>query len=224
MSRNQKILMTVLWALLVLSMISVIGAGLWANRDRTGGNDHGSDVAKVESQPQPAGVGLPVLYPSPAFALIDQNGNPMTERDLAGNVWIADFVFTHCGGPCPMMTAHLAKLSKQIEHPGVKFVSFTVDPQRDTPEVLREYAGRYDADHARWHLLTGQKKDLYDVAAGMKITAKPATDDAPIIHSEKFVLIDGSGQIRGYYDGNDAEALKRVAADAMALARAGAKP
>ena len=99
------------------------------------------------------------------------------------------------------------------------FVSFTVDPERDTPEVLKGYAQNYDADPARWHFLTGDKSALFDAAAGLKLTAAPAGQFGPeIVHAEKFLLVDGAGKVRGIYDSNDEQDLKKLAADASALA------
>ena len=198
MDRKQKIITGVLWAVLVVAMLGVIGTGLWA-----------------KFRPEP----LPVLYDAPAFSLTDQEGKPFTSQDLRGKVWVADFIFTHCPGACPVMTMKMSGIQQAVADPAVHFVSFTVDPERDTPPVLKEYAQRYDADFTRWHFLTGDKAALFEAAAGMKLAAAPAGQFGPdILHAEKFLLVDGAGRVRGIYDSQDDADMKKLAADAAALA------
>ena len=209
MSRSQRIVTTVLWAFLVMVMLGVVGAGLWARRQ-----DDRRDPTAEEL------VDLPVYYSAPAFSLIDQNEQTVTEQSLRGKVWVAAFIFTRCAGPCPMMTAKMADLQKSVPDPQVKLVSFSLDPEYDTPAVLREYAGRFDADAKRWHFLTGQKQAMFDVSAGFKLYAKEADSENPIIHSDRFLLVDSLGRVRGVYHADDPESMARLAADAAALAEA----
>lgn len=198
MDRNQKIITGVLWGVLVVAMLGVIGTGLWAR-----------------FRPEP----LPVLYEGPSFSLTDQDGKPFGSEQLRGKVWIADFIFTHCPGACPVMTMKMSGLQRAVPDRDVHFVSFTVDPERDTPAALKEYGTRFEADPARWHFITGESSALFDVAAGMKLTAAPAGKFGPdIVHAEKFLLIDGAGRVRGAYDSTDEQDLKKLAADAAALA------
>ena len=198
MDRRQKIITTVLWSVLVIAMLGVVGTGLWA-----------------KFRPDP----LPVLYSSPAFSLTDQDGKTFGSENLRGKTWVAAFIFTHCPGICPQMTMNMSALQRAVPDRDVHLVSFSVDPERDTPEVLKEYAKRFDADPARWHFLTGEGAKIFDVAAGMKLTAAPAGKFGPdIAHAEKLLLIDGEGRVRGAYDSNDAEDMKKLAADAAALA------
>lgn len=198
MDRKQRIITAGLWSVLVVAMLGVIGTGLWAR-------------FKPEQ--------LPVLYAAPAFSLTDQQNRPFKSDDLRGRVWVADFVFTTCPGACPKMTMRMSGLQRSVPTKDVHFVSFTVDPERDTPEVLKKYADGFDADPARWHFLTGPKPALFDVAAGMKLTAAPAGTFGPdIVHAEKFLLVDGTGRVRGIYESADDDDLKRLAADAAALA------
>jgi cytochrome oxidase Cu insertion factor (SCO1/SenC/PrrC family) len=199
MGRKQKILTTVLWGMLVLMMLAVISL-----RGRT--------------------KELPVLYASPAFSLTDQNGKPITNADLRGHVWAVDFIFTHCAGPCPIMTAKMAELQKHLPNSSVKIVSVSVDPERDTPDVLKSYAQKYNADGSRWYFLTGKKSDVFDFAAGMKLTAKPADADSDILHDERILLIDQQGDVRGIYHSKEPESLSKLASDAEALAAAGGNP
>ena len=206
MGRTQKIVTTGLWAIVVLAMIALVASRSVARRDA---QPSSSEISATKFEP---------LFPSPAFHLTDQNGKPFKQSDLLGNVWIADFVFTHCGGPCPIMTSKLADVQKQVPRPNVKLVSFSVDPERDTPSVLKEYAKQFGADESRWTFLTGDKQKIYDTAAAMKITAVPATKDAPIIHSELFLLVNHSGDVVGVYHSNDELEIKRLIADASDLA------
>src|SRR5947209_12094926 len=104
---------------------------------------------------------IPIFYTLPNFSLIDQNGSRVTLHDLAGKVWVADFIFTNCGGTCPLMTEKMLKLQEALS-PDSHLVSFTVDPTRDTPRVLAAYAEEHSADRDRWLFLTGDKEALYD--------------------------------------------------------------
>jgi protein SCO1/2 len=209
MDRKQKIITTALWAVLVVAMLGVVGSGLWARY---------RDAAKTNSNSKSERE-LPVLYEAPSVALTDQEGNPFSSDRLRGKVWVADFIFTHCPGACPKMTMRMAALQRAVPDPDVHFVSFSVDPERDTPAVLKQYAQGFDADPKRWHFLTGRKDDVFQAARGMKLTAEPAGVLGPeIAHAEKFLLVDGQGRVRGAYDSKDEDDMKRLAADAASLA------
>jgi protein SCO1/2 len=155
----------------------------------------------------------------PQFSLTDQNGRTLTRNDLAGKVWVADFIFTSCAGTCPMITATMSKLQNELPN-DVHLVSFSVDPVRDTPEVLAEYAAKVSANHDRWHFLTGEKQTMQDLSIkGFKLALEEtgASDIEPITHSTRLVLVDQEGRIRGYYGGTDEEEMKRLLADAANL-------
>jgi protein SCO1/2 len=203
MGTGQKIFTTVLWAVTVLMMLVLVGAGLWIKRH-------------PPAEPVPVSVASH-SWDAPAFALTDQNDNAVTNDALRGEVWIADFIFTHCAGPCPKMTAMMAELQSKIDRPDVKFVSFSVDPERDTPAVLKEYAARYGADPKRWHFLTGTTKQMTDVADGMKVAAEKNPDQS-ITHGTYFFLVDRAGKVRGIYRQSDPTEIERLASDAVALA------
>ncbi len=198
MTRPQRILTLALWCLCAVAV--------------------GALVAITVIRNSPANR-LPRYFQVPEFSLTDQNGKAFTNKDLAGNVWLAEFVFTRCAGPCPAMTSRMLELQKSITDPDVHFVSVTVDPEYDTPQVLKRYAEAYGADESRWSFLTGDKAAIFSLARdGMKIPAIPADADNVIIHSEKFILVDQHGWIRGYYDLSDKDALSRLPADLKALA------
>lgn len=171
-----------------------------------------------------AAEALPVYWDVPAFALVDQDGRPRTAAELRGAPWVADFIFTRCAGTCPLMTAQLARLEKQAP-PGTRLVSITVDPEHDTPEVLKRYAADFRAGRD-WWFLTGPRSDLYRLAVdGFKLEAMevPAGQqreggDGPFLHSAKLVLVDARGRVRGYYDSSEEAGLARLTADLRALA------
>lgn len=155
----------------------------------------------------------------PEFSLTDQNGKTVTRGDLDGKVWIADFIFTNCAGTCPMLTETMIRLQRALPKE-VHLVSFSVDPGRDTPEVLAAYAAKAETDKNRWHFLTGEKEKLYDLSIkGFKLALDDTggTDAEPITHSTRLVLVDREGKIRGYYGGTDEEEMKKLFFDAMKL-------
>jgi protein SCO1/2 len=211
MNRSQKILTTALWGLLVL--VSVIGAGLWKQESRS------THETYVELDP-PEKPGE-TLFSVPAFSLVDQNNQTVTDQTLRGKPWVAAFIFTQCAGPCPMMSANMAKLQQRVPSPDLRLISFTVDPVRDTPEVLKRYAESFGADESRWSFLTGSTQAMQEVAAGMKIAAVPATENEPITHGTKFLLVDQDGGVRGIY-ASDAEGMEKLSTDATALTGASA--
>src|SRR3954464_1051986 len=139
----QKVLTTVLWGLLVLMMVSIIAAGKWRRGNRA------DALTDIPATAPTASQGLQILADVPHFELVDQNGKAVTLETLAGKPWIADFVFTHCAGPCPMVTAKMGQLQAQTPPGGGRLVSFSVDPERDTPAVLKEYAAEFKADESR---------------------------------------------------------------------------
>jgi protein SCO1/2 len=156
---------------------------------------------------------LPVLGQVPDFSLTAQTGQTFQASRLLGHVWIADFIYTNCPGPCPMMTQRL-KHVQQATPSSIRMVSFTVDPARDTPAALAAYAHRFGADTQRWTFLTGDPKTLnmLDRDAFKLGTLNPTLD-----HSTRFVLIDGQGRIRGYYSLGLENMVDRIAHDAHQL-------
>lgn len=166
----------------------------------------------------PPGTPLPVLWDAPKFAYTDENGHPFTSQDLRGHVWITDFFFTTCTNICPMMTLKMSQLQKLIPASSIEFVSFSVDPDNDTPPVLKAYAKAWKADETRWHFLSTDRQQLMQTAAGMKVFVSAPQKDQPIQHSSLFTLVDGDGKVRGVYDSSDEAAMNTLVADAMTLA------
>ena len=157
----------------------------------------------------------------PAFELANQNGQPFGSAQLAGKIWIADFIYTTCPGPCPMISSRMSELQKPLEKSDVHLVSFSVDPEKDTPQVLRAYAEKLQADPARWDFLTGAKSAIYKLSHdGFKLAVSDGGDEQGIpVHSTRMVLVDRHGQIRGYYDAAEADAVTKLLADANHLLR-----
>jgi protein SCO1 len=157
----------------------------------------------------------------PAFELVNQNGQRFGSAQLAGKIWIADFIYTTCPGPCPMISSRMSELQKPLEKSDVHLVSFSVDPEKDTPQVLRGYAEKLQADHARWDFLTGPKSAIYKLSHdGFKLAASDGGDEQGIpVHSTRMVLVDRHGQIRGYYDATEPDAVTKVLADTNHLLR-----
>ncbi len=150
------------------------------------------------------------------FQLIDQTGAAFDSKTLADRVWIADFIFTNCAGPCPRMTAEMRKAQSELASvKNARLVSFTVDPDRDQPAVLAEYAKRYHAEPDRWIFLTGPKATLHHITRDL---FKLGDVNGVFDHSTRFALVDKRGRIRGFYGSTDAEQMARLIADARALA------
>lgn len=165
---------------------------------------------------------LPRLSAVPDFTAVSASGGAVTKTSLAGTPFIADFIFTTCQGICPGMTAKMRLLEDQLrDEPRIRFVSFTVDPEHDTPEVLARYGQEHGADPSRWFFLRTDKKRIRTLCReGFKLAVEDADAKAaePILHSTRFVLVDASGTIRGYYDSTQPGAMTALAADARRLA------
>jgi len=156
---------------------------------------------------------LQVLGEVPKFELTNQYGEPFGSKDLKGKIWVADFIFTRCSGPCPLMSNRFAQLQKSIiQKEGIQLVSFTVDPNYDTEEVLRSYGKKYQAKKDFWHLLTGKKNEIYDLSVnGFHLMAEAdLQSEHAFIHSTKMVLVDREGKIRSYYDGSDSQIAQQI--------------
>lgn len=186
------------WALLVLP---IFGVALWTGFSR--------------KAPEPP----PVLLPLPAFSLTNERGEPFGSAQLAGRPYIANFIFTECTAACPGLSREMQEIQHRTRNLGtaLTLVSISVDPVRDTPAALAEYAKTFGAIPGRWYFLTGTPEAITQtVTDGFKIAMGPD----PVLgtfHGEKFVLVDGASQIRGYYD-RDAAGLDALVRDAGILA------
>jgi len=190
---------TLLWIVLGIIIISIALFNIWSFFNN-----------KPESNPEIVTTNVP------NFSLINQQGDSLTLSDLTGKVWVADFIFTNCPTICPKMTLEMANLQSEFDSQKINFVSFTVDPERDTTDVLSRYAMQHGADESRWHFLTGDKAQIYKLAnEGFKLAA--AYHEGILPHSRKFVLVAPDGVIYDYYDSHHKPAMKRLREDVKTL-------
>jgi protein SCO1/2 len=175
----------------------------------------------------PTDSNLPVLGTVPDFSLTASTGGTVTQADLTGGLWVADFIFTKCPSVCPLLSAQMGKLQDALAAAGradVHLVSFSVDPANDTPEVLRAYAQRFHADPARWWFLTGDQASLhalirngFRLAVAERSPGEDTDGGGLITHSDRFVLVDRNLHIRGYYHGADTETVQKLLRDIRTL-------
>jgi len=156
---------------------------------------------------------LPRYDHVPAFSMTDSNGHPFQSSELAGKVWVADFIYTNCPAECPMMSAKMHSLSRQI-NPGVHLLSISVDPDRDTPAALKAFASHYGGATGQWTFLTGSPQTVHLLAWS---TFHVGDVIGKMEHSTKFALVDQAGVIRGYYSSFDPESMIALLHDAAAL-------
>lgn len=154
------------------------------------------------------------------FSMTNQNGQPITEKDYDNTIYVADFFFTTCPSICPIMTKNMYALQeKLVDLPQVKLLSFSVTPQIDSVAQLKRYALKNKVDDARWNLVTGSKKEIYQLARKSYLVVKDDGDGGPydMIHTENFVLVDKQKRIRGFYDGTQQEAMDAIYKDIKLL-------
>jgi protein SCO1 len=139
------------------------------------------------------------------FSFTERSGRTVTSADLAGKVWVASFVFTRCTGPCPQVTGTVARLQKDIDNdPGVRLVTFTVDPEHDDPDELKRYADHFSAGE-RWLFLTGPEKEIDRLLIENFHVGVDRAGGKEVTHSTKLALVDRKGHIRGYFDGRQVD-------------------
>jgi protein SCO1 len=195
------------WRWMLLLFPIVVGGGLLLLRQL--------EVSVLAHRP------LPTHGAVGPFSLTNQFDQRFGSEDLAGKIWIADFVFTSCRGPCPIISSRMSELQKPLKGTDVHLVSFSVDPETDTPPVLRAYADKVKAQEGRWDFLTGPKSVIYDLSVkAFKLGVSEQGDEpGQPVHSTRFVLVDQHGDIRGYYDALAPDAVTKLLADASHLLR-----
>ena len=161
------------------------------------------------------------LAPAPQFQFTAQDGSVVSTADFKGKIWVANFIFTRCAGPCPIMTSRMAALNQALggKTKDVGLVSITVDPEYDTPEVLKEYGEQVGATPDRWKFLTGPKDQIETTVMKGFLQALSREPSGAPIHSTRFVLVDRDGWIRGFPDGNDPEIAQKLLMDIGDLLR-----
>jgi protein SCO1 len=207
MPRRVLVLATIAAGLAVLALELVIR---WTAAEPPGGAQPVHRLARNANQP------LPILWSVPPYRLVDQTGQTRTPEDLRGSVWVADFIFTSCKSVCPVLSAKMVQVQRAISDPRLKFVSFSVDPERDTPRALNEYASRWAPDETRWTLLSTTKDSLAALTKGMKTFVEQQPDPDATIHTSELYLIDGAGRVRGLYS-SDGDGVAQILPDARRL-------
>jgi len=164
-----------------------------------------------------------VIARVPDFRLTERDGSTVTRADLTGHPWVADFIFTRCVTSCPVITARMKELRRRLP-PEVRSVSFSVDPEHDTPSVLSEYARKWQVEGREWLFLTGSRPEMWSLIRKgflLPVEDQPDVPEAPILHTNRFVLVDAEGGIRGTYEALDHDALDRLLDDLQAIESAG---
>jgi protein SCO1 len=162
-----------------------------------------------------ARASLPTYATVPEFTLTDQAGTKFDSvPELRGRVWVADFMFTNCPGPCPRMSSQMRQVQDALAGSGARMVSLTIDPDRDTPPVLKSYASYYSAKPGVWFFLTGDVRTLQHLDRDV---FKLGDIDGSLDHSTRFILVDRQSRVRGYYLTEEQDAITRVIADAKRL-------
>ncbi|MFD0862972.1 SCO family protein [Sungkyunkwania multivorans] len=154
------------------------------------------------------------------FELINQNGKTITQQDYQGKIYVADFFFTTCATICPVMTDNMYDVQMNIlEDDEVKLLSHSVTPEIDSVPQLKRYADQKGVIDKKWNLVTGDKKQIYELARKSYLAVKTTGDGGPydMIHTENFMLIDKEGRIRGFYDGTDKVAIEKLLEDIQIL-------
>lgn len=154
------------------------------------------------------------------FSLINQNGDTITQEFYKNKIYVADFFFTTCQTICPIMTDHMYEIQKQtISDPEILLLSHSVTPKIDSVAQLKRYAKKKLVNSSKWNLVTGDKKQIYELARKPYLAVKDAGDGGPydMIHTENFMLIDKKRQIRGFYDGTNFEEIERLLKDIKIL-------
>lgn len=160
---------------------------------------------------------LEVFGEIPRFELTAQDGKSFDSHVLTGKIWVADFIYTTCPGPCPRMTSQMREVQDAVSNlPDVRLVSFSIDPANDTPPVLAAYAKQHGASPAMWYFLTGPVPTLQMLD---RDAFKLGNIDGTLQHSTRFVLVDRQGRVRAYYDTSEPASISKVIADVRALAR-----
>lgn len=153
------------------------------------------------------------------FSLTNQNGETITQQDYKDKIYVADFFFTTCQTICPIMTQNMFKIQEELKNDDeIMLLSHTVTPEIDTVAQLKKYAVEKGVNDAKWNLVTGDKKEIYDLARKSYLAAKDVPfQQYDLIHTENFVLIDKKKRIRGFYDGTDSESIEKLLHDIKIL-------
>lgn len=220
-----------LWLLALVGSLGALGACQRSDGPGKEGPDGPAAVQLAGADGAKAGdaAALPELSPLLPFSLTSQSGQMVDLESFRGQVWVAAFMFTRCPTVCPEITRRMKRVQDRAKAGGLglRLVSFSVDPENDTPEVLTKYAAEYGADLASWSFLTGDYETIAKTAeegfkVGLSGKADPNAEHMGITHGSHLVLVDRKGVIRGYYRTREDAELDRLLADAKKLSSAAA--
>lgn len=184
-------------AIIVVAVLGTLIGGIFLARDQFRGPE------------------LPRYGKSPSFQLVDSQNKAFTSESLRNIPHVMNFFFSHCEAVCPTTNRAMARVARNFTGTNLRFLSVSVDPQRDTPDALTEYATKFNADSEQWMFLTGPKAEVDRMLTELKL----GTSEDIAQHTSRLVLIDGRGEVRGYYQGTDDEAIETLKRDIRTLAR-----
>jgi protein SCO1/2 len=182
----------------------------------------GGDAVVLSPQKEEQKGEIKRYWEVPVFELTDQDARPFQSGQMLGKVWVVDFFYTTCPGPCPALNSRLSEIHRAFEGESrAAFLSISSDPEKDSPEVLKQYAQKFKAD-LRWLFLTGKTEAIFSLAnQGFKLSlTRVEGAQEPLTHSTRLVLVDDSGWIRGFYEGvgeGSGEATEKLIADIKTL-------
>lgn len=208
---NKRRISLLFFIVIILVPLLIFGAVHWYQRNVCELPYYGEKYAVENANP---------YFKVPDFRFTNQDSMTTNQSFIKNKVWVANFFFTSCPSICPQMTRNLTTVQAAFsKDDNVRIVSFSVDPEHDSPNKLKRYAQRYGINAAQWQLLTGNKKDLYQFARkGLSVVATDGDGGAgDFIHSDNLVLIDKEGHIRGYYDGTSRSEVKKLITDIKKL-------
>jgi protein SCO1/2 len=197
--------------LLALAGIIVLSIGLYYSFTK-----HPMKTLPYFGEKVPGKNGDSTYHSIADFSLLDQEGKTITQKDLDGKIYVADYFFANCKSICPKMSTQLERVQARFRNePGFMILSHTVDPLRDTVAAMARYASMHGADPKKWLFLTGDKKQLYDLARNSYLAVASKGNGGPedFVHTEKFALIDREKHLRGIYDGTDSLDVNRLMTD-----------
>ncbi len=204
----------------LLIIVIIFGASIFLAFLKFGGTNHfktlpyyGVDTILTKTV-DGVEVNDTVFHQIPPFKFLSQTGKYITNEDVKGHVYVADFIFTNCGIYCPMMTSNMTRVQEAYRsNPDVKILSHTVDPERDSLDRLKAFADKYEAIPGKWYFITGEKEALYDIATKGYYAKKPEKIEGKpneMVHEQKFILVDKEGYIRGFYNGMDEKDVDKL--------------
>ncbi len=206
----------------VIALLLLIGCGGSSEGEQTtDGQPQASHTLPIMGQKEfIEGVDEDTLYHTiPYWSFTNQDGEVVSKSDYQGSIYVADYFFTHCPVVCPMLTKNMKYLQSKTSDLDIKLISHTVDPHNDNPDRLKWYCRKHEIDNSNWNLVTGEKMDLYELGVNGYLVPNQEDATAPggFLHSEKFILIDKEGRIRGMYNGTEMEEVDQLVEDIKKL-------